>query len=331
MTLPAEQTAPEEEFPSSTYIPVRERDLGFGSVVAEDTRKRLLNRDGSFNVQRRGLRFWRSLSVYTWLLRITWTRFFLVVVTTYLATNALFASLYMLAGPDALSGDKIHDAWLTAFFFSVETLGTIGYGSIAPHNLSANLLMTVEALVGLLLIALTTGILFARFSRPVARIVFSKKAIIAPFHGQTAFMFRIANEASSQMVEVEARIVLALFDRNDGRGRRRFHVLSLERNRVTFLPLSWTIVHPIEDNSPLFGLTNKDLADRGAEFLVLLTGTDETFSQIVHARSSYRYDEIVWGAKFVDVFEHDRAASELAIDIERIHAYQPSPLPTARE
>jgi inward rectifier potassium channel len=322
-----EMPAAAEEYPTSTYIPVRERDLGFGSVVAGDARKRLLNRDGSFNVHREGLRYWRSLSLYTWLLQITWTRFFLLVVATYLSVNAIFAGLYLLAGSDALAGDRVHDAWLTAFFFSVETLGTIGYGSISPHNLAANVLMTVEALVGLMLIALTTGILFARFSRPVARIVFSNRALIAPFHGQTAFMFRIANEASSQMVEVEARIVLAIFDRADGHGRRRFHVLSLERNRVVFLPLSWTIVHPIEEGSPLYGLTQRDLAERSAEFLVLLTGMDETFSQTVHARSSYRYDEIVWGAKFSDIFEHDRASSELAVDVSRLHAYEPAPLP----
>jgi inward rectifier potassium channel len=328
VTLPETRDAT-QEFPSSPFIPPRERDLGFGAVVAGDARKRLLNRDGSFNVRREGLRFWRSLSLYTWLLQITWTRFFLVIVATYLGVNAIFAGLYVAAGPDALSGDKIHDVWLTAFFFSVETLGTIGYGAIAPHNLPANILMTVEALVGLLLIALTTGILFARFSRPVARIVFSNAAVIAPFQSTTAFMFRIANEASSQMVELEARIVLAMFDRTDGTGRRRFHVLSLERHHVTFLPLSWTIVHPIEDNSPLFGLTQRDLADRAAEFLVLLTGVDETFSQTVHARSSYRYDEIVWGAKFTDIFEHDRASSELAIDIERLHAYEPAALPGA--
>jgi inward rectifier potassium channel len=142
-------------------------------------------------------------------------------------------------------------------------------------------------------------------------------------------MFRIANEASSQMVELEARIVLAMFDRPGNAGRRRFHVLSLERNKVTFLPLSWTIVHPIEDNSPLYGLTQRDLAERGAEFLVLLSGIDETFSQTVHARSSYRYDEIVWGARFTDIFEHDRAASELAVDIERLHAFEPAALPGA--
>ena len=318
-----------DQYPSTPWLPDRERDLGFGSVVASESRKRLLNRDGSFNVQRAGLRFWRSLSLYHWLLEITWTRFFLLVAAGYFVINAIFATAYVLAGPHSLVGSHMPIVtWPAAFFFSVHTLATIGYGVIAPENIVANILVTIEALVGLLSMALVTGILFARFSRPVPRILFSEKALIAPYHDKTAFMFRIANESSSQIVELEAKVVMALFDRVDGHATRRFQVLSLERNRVTFFPLSWTVVHPIEDNSPLYGLSEKDLAERGAEFLVLLTGIDETFSQTVHVRSSYRYDELVWGARFSDIFEHDAAAHDLAVDISRIHAFEKVPLPT---
>lgn len=318
-------------YPSSPWLPAPERDLGFGNVVASDPRTRLLNRDGSFNVRRRGMHFWRSLSLYHWLLQLSWTRFFLLVCGGYVAANAVFASLYWMAGPHALAGPNADDRWATAFFFSVHTLATIGYGVISPGSLAADILVTAEALIGLLAIALITGILFARFSRPVPRIAFSDRALIAPYRGGTAFMFRIANERSSQIVELEARIVLALFDRRDGHATRKFSVLSLERGRVAFFPLTWTVVHPIDESSPLYGLTARDLADRGAECLVLLTGMDETFSQTVHARSSYRYDEIVWGARFSDVFEHDRDAHDLAVDIARIHAYESATLPAAVE
>ena len=140
-------------------------------------------------------------------------------------------------------------------------------------------------------------------------------------------MFRIANELSSQLIDLEARIVLAMFDQADGHATRRFSVLSLERNRVALFPLSWTIVHPIEANSPLYGMREQDLAERGAEFLVLLTAADETFMQTVHARSSYRYDEIVWGARFSDIFAQDRAAHDLTVNISRIHAYERTALP----
>jgi len=320
VTLPDLQD--DTEFPATPWIPAHERDLGFGSVVAGDLRKRLLNRDGTFNVHRRGLRFWRSLSLYHWLLQLTWTKFFLLVTVGYAAVNAIFATLYYAAGPGALTGSHADGEWLTAFFFSVHTLATIGYGIISPNNLVADILVSFEALVGMMGLALTTGILFARFSRPVPKILFSEKALVAPYHGAKAFMFRIANESSSEIVELEAKIVLAMFDRNQGQATRRFSVLSLERTRVAFFPLSWTVVHPIDESSPLYHLSAEDLAARGAEFLVLLTGMDETFSQTVHARSSYRYDEIEWNARFSDIFDHDQAANDLSVDISRIHAFE---------
>lgn len=309
------------EYPSSPWLAPAERDLGFGSVVATETRTRLLNRDGTFNVRREGIGFWRSLSLYNWLLDISWPRFFLVVAFGYVVVNALFAIAFYLVGPGALEGPQPLGRFARAFFFSIETLGTIGYGNISPQTFGAHVLVTLEAFAGLLAIALVTGILFARFSRPIPRIAFSERALIAPYRGRTAFMFRIANERSSQIIDLEARIVLALFDKADGHATRRFTVLSLERNRVALFPLSWTVVHPIEETSPLYGLTDRDLAERGAEFLILLTGLDETFMQTVHARSSYRYDEIVWGAKFSDIFAHDRAANDLSIDVSRIHAF----------
>lgn len=315
-----DRTAP--DFPSSPWLSPAERDLGFGSVVANEPRKRLLNRDGTFNVYRKGTDFWRSRSLYNVLLQITWPQFFGVVVATYIAVNLLFASAYLACGDDALVGPMPLGRLGRAFFFSVETFGTIGYGNIAPQNAVAHVLVTVEAFGGLLAIALITGIVFARFSRPVPAIVFSERAVIAPYHGGRALMFRIANERSSQLIDLEARVVLAMFDQKDGHATRRFSVLSLERNRVALFPLSWTVVHPIDETSPLRDLTDKELAERGAEFLVLLTAADEMFMQTVHARSSYRYDEIVWGARFTDIFQHDQEAHDLTVDISRIHAYE---------
>ena len=327
MTHAADTREATSDYPSSPWIAPVERDLGFGGVVASETRTRLLNRDGTFNVHREGTRFWHSLSLYNWLLQISWPRFFSLVVVSYLIVNLLFASAYLLAGRDALVGPVPMGRFGRAFFFSVETFGTIGYGNIAPTTVAAHLVVTAEALAGLLAVALITGLFFARFSRPVPSIAFSDRALIAPYRGGRAFMFRIANERSSQLIDLEARIVLAMFDTVDGHATRRFSVLSLERNRVALFPLSWTIVHPIDDVSPLRGLTERDLLERGAEFLVLLTGSDETFMQTVHARSSYRYDEIVWGARFSDIFGQDREAHDLTVNISRIHRYENVPLP----
>ena len=302
------------------------RDLGFGAVVAGESRQRLLNRDGSFNVTREGLGLWASLSLYHSLLTMRWWKFLAVVTLSYLLTNIIFATGYMMCGTDALENSvnaNLGNGFLRAFFFSVETFATIGYGNIAPVGLAPNILMTLESLFGLLGFALATGLLFARFSRPTAQIIFSKTAIMAPYRNVTAFEFRITNARRSQIIELEAKVLFARFEDENGRNVRRFYPLALERERVTFFPLSWTIVHPIDEASPIYGLTREDMLGSNAEFLILLTGIDETFSQTVHTRSSYRADEVVWNAKFRDVFNRRADAETLTIDVRRLHLIDP--------
>ena len=305
--------------------PVREdevRDLGFGSVVAQESRQRLLNRDGSFNVARRGLRAATSLSLYHTLLTTTWTRFMGLVVASYLLSNGAFAAAYVVCGPGALAGPGEPGA-LRAFFFSVETFSTIGYGVVSPSGVAANIVVTAEALVGLLWLALATGLLFARFSRPTARILFSRRAVMAPYHGGTAFEFRIANARSSQLTEVEAKVLFARFEDAGGRTVRRFYPLALERDAVVFFPLAWTIVHPITPASPLHGLTAEDLRRSDAEFLVLLSGIEEAFAQRVHARSSYKWDEIAWGSRFSDILHHPAGREPITLDVGRLDSIEP--------
>ncbi|MDP9122116.1 MAG: ion channel [Acidobacteriota bacterium] len=303
------------------------RDLGFGSVVASESRQRLLNPDGTFNVKRDGLRAFSSLSLYHDLLSLSWPRFLALVVTAYLAANALFALGYVACGAGAIQGVPAASMggseFLRCFFFSVQTFATIGYGHLSPVGLAANLLVTVESLFGLLGFALATGILFSRFSRPTARIIYSSKAIITPYQGSTAFEFRIVNARSNQLVEVEATVLLSWMQ--DGKVRS-FQPLRLERQKVIFFPLAWTVVHPIDSDSPLYGITAEELAARNAEFLVLLTGIDETFSQQVHSRSSYKTEEIAWGAKFGNIWNPPRDGI-LSIDIGRLHDIVPAQLP----
>lgn len=297
------------------------RDLGFGSVVAGESRQRLLNRNGSFNVSRDGLSFWESLSLYHSLLTMSWLRFLSVMTVYYLTVHALFAFAYMLCGEGALahSATEVYSSsFRRAFFFSVHTFATIGYGNISPLGLAANIVVTFEALVGLLSVALVTGVIFARFSRPTANILFSEHALVAPYRGITAFEFRLTNARSNQIIELGAKVLFARFEDNNGTMIRRFYPLTLERDKVTFFPLSWTIVHPIDEHSPLFGLTNEDLLKANAEFLILLTGIDETFSQTVHARSSYKADEIVWNARFADIYNRTSDTETLTIDVRRL-------------
>lgn len=301
------------------------QDLGFGSVVAQQRRTRLLNRDGSFNVARRGLRFWTSLSLYHWLLTISWLRFLGLTVGSYLLVNTIFAFAYFTCGPDALMIPPEHaldSRFFQAFFFSVQTLATIGYGHITPLGMTANFLVTIESLVGLLGFALATGLVFARFSRPTASIIFSDTALIAHYRDRTAFEFRIVNRRSSQIIELEAKVIYSFFEESHGKSIRRFRELELERRKVTFFPLAWTIVHPIDESSPLYGLTEQDMHDKDVEFLILLTGIDETFSQAVHTRSSYKADEVIWDARFISVFNPLDDNPNPTIDIGHIHEYE---------
>jgi inward rectifier potassium channel len=299
------------------------KDLGFGTVVGGINEKRLLNRDGTFNPRRKGLPLLGSLSLYHYMLTISWSRFFAIVVGGYVAANTLFALAYLACGIDSLVGTTtaaMGTPFWRAFFFSVETLATIGYGNVTPNGMASHLVMTAESLVGLLVFALGTGILFSRFSRPTAAVLFSKHAVITPYRGNTAFMFRITNGRSNQLVELEAKV---LFSRIEG-ASRKYDQLQLERTRVVFFPLSWTIVHLIDEKSPLFGMTQQQLATKDAEFMILLAGTDETFSQTVHARSSYKADEVVVGHKFVNIYESMDDDGVVSIDVRKLSDTEPA-------
>lgn len=305
-----------------------DRDLGLGSRVAEQSRRRFLNRDGSFNVRREGLSYFRSLSLYHALLTTTWPRFFLAVGVFYVVYNSLFAVGYFLCGPGALLGTTGSGAgrFGDAFFFSVQTSATIGYGNITPQGLAANLLVTLDAFFGLLGLALATGVLFSRFARPHARILFSRQAVVAPYGDASGLMFRIANERSNQLLEVHATVTLTRRETTPRGRERRFHGLALERRRIVFFPLHWVVVHPIDETSPLWGVTEEEFASSDAEVLVLLEAVDETFEQTVHARTSYKFDEVAWGAKFKDPYL-TRADALPAIDMRRLHDIEPAALP----
>jgi inward rectifier potassium channel len=304
-------------------------DLGFGSVVSNEPGFRLLNRDGSFNVIKPPMRRVQSAASYHRMLTISWPKFFAILLAAYLGVNLLFAGAYYLLGPQALAGDINTSEFLRDFFFSVCSLATIGYGNLAPVGVAANTVVGLESLVGLLAFALATGLLFARFSRPVADIAFSRQALIAPYRDMTAFEFRVVNARENQLFDVHARVVFSRFETVHGRRQRLFTPLSLEREGVMFLPLNWTVVHPIDGNSPLFGWTERRLLAAEAEFLILLTATDETFAQAVQSRSSYVAREVVWGANFASMFRNVGGAMEL--DLSRLDQLKPGPSQAAAD
>jgi inward rectifier potassium channel len=305
-------------------------DLGFGAVVSADSKQRLLNKDGSFNVRRRGLRWFESHSPYHLALNASWPKFLLSCVAVYTAINIIFATAFLLCGSAALTGESAQElggtAW-RAFFFSVETFATIGYGDVTPIGFPAHVVMYMESLTALMSQALITGLLFARFSRPTAAIKFSSQMVVAPFKGGRGLMMRMANMRDNQIIDLNARINCSWLEQGMAGIGRRFQLLQLERSEVMLFPLAWTLVHPITEESPLWGLTEEDLKRAEFEFLVLVTGIDETFSQRVNARSSYKPAEIVWGAKFRNIFNPPDAQGRLSVDIHRIDENDPVPLP----
>jgi inward rectifier potassium channel len=304
------------------------KDLGFGTVVGQADAARLLNRDGSFNVRRDGLPRLSSLSLYHALLSLTWPRFIGLLVGAYLMVNVVFAVAYAACGPDALGGTpaaEMGGSFLRAFFFSVHTFATIGYGNVVPVGMSANLLVTLETIVGLLGFALGTGVLFARFARPTARIIFSERAVVAPYRGRSGFMFRLVNGRSTQLIELDITVLFSRIETRGGKRTRAYDQLKLERTHVVFFPLSWTVVHPIDESSPLFARSQEDLRQCEAELLILLSGVDETFAQTVHTRTSYKADEVVVGARFVNIYKPRAADGSEGIDISRLSEIEAIP------
>jgi len=308
-------------FETTDFSDEEKRDLGFGSVVAGKSRQRLLNANGSFNVTRTGLSFLTSLNIYHTVLTMSWRVFLSLLLLLFFTSNIIFGLLYSTLGAEALvdtSGDRSMSVFVRGFFFSVQTFATIGYGTIHPVGIVANLLVTVESYYSLLANALITGAVFARFARPTAKIVFSEKAVIAPYRKITGLMFRIVNGRSNQLIDVRASVMFSRFVNVKGKPERRFDFLNLERESVAFFPLSWTVVHPIDDKSPLFGMSEQDIIDSDAEILVLLSATDETFAQVVHARSSYKPKEVAYGHKFVSIYNKTREGEPISIDVRKL-------------
>jgi len=303
--------------------PMREedRDLGFGAKVATESRLRFLNRDGTFNVRRTGIRQISTLNLYHFLLTMSWAQFLGLVLLLYFLSNIVFGLLYSSLGAEYLvdtSSQPTANIFLRGFFFSVQTFATIGYGTIHPVGIVPNLLVTIESYYSMIATALITGLVFARFSRPTAKIIFSETAVIAPYLNNTGFMFRLVNSRKNQLIEVRAQVLFTRFIEKDGITTRTFDLLKLERERVSFLPLAWTIVHPIDEQSPMFGLTEQDFEKSDVEILVIISAMDETFAQTVHTRSSYKLKEIKFGCKFTNLYNEIEAGEPISIDIRKL-------------
>ena len=306
-------------------------DPGFTEKYRQGLR-RIINPSGEFNVRRRGSS-WRDVHPYMFMINTSWTTFTLLIVGTFIVANVLFALLYVKLGVEHLAGADLStplSRFMSAFFFSAQTFTTVGYGRISPDGVLTSLLASAQALLGLMALAIGTGLLFGRFSRPAARLEFSRQMVVAPYQGGTSLQFRVANRRSNNLMEIQARLMLSTVEQGEHGLVRKYKYLPLEREQVQFLPLTWTVVHPIDDSSPLWGLSADGLARQQAEFLITIKAFDDTFFQTVHVRHSYRYEEVVWDARFVPAFEPD-ANGEMVLDLGKLSEISPVEKPVKSE
>jgi len=308
-------------------------DPGFGIKVGPST-GRILNRDGKPNVKRFGERFHPS-DVYHWLVDMSWIRFVCVVLATYFVVNMLFAGLYVFIGPDHISNvddDLTLETLEMTFLFSAQTLTTVGYGNLAPTTPVLGAIAALEALTGLLIFGIFTGVSFGRFTRIKPRILFSTSALMSPHtNGTNALMVRIVNERNSVVMDGNATMILVMHQGNEQQRERRYYQLPLDLANINTLALNWTLVHTITSDSVLYGLNHEDLVDRNAELLVTFAAFDDTVSQQFYTRNSYKPHEITWGARFSPMFwtnEH----GDVELHIDKTHDYVSADLfPTGQE
>lgn len=301
-------------------------DFGLGEKSSSKG-YRALNKDGSFNIEKTNITFLERLNFFHSLVTMKWSHFFGVVVLTYFLVNTFFATIYSLIGIENLTGIRgltPFEKFMEAFFFSAQTITTLGYGQVAPLGLLANIVAAIESLLGLLFFALATGLLYGRFSKPISKIKFSQKAVIAPYHDINGFMFRLINPQKNELLDVEINVSVSM--KRENSELRDFHILDLERDNVRFFPSMWTVVHPIDNNSPLYGLHNSDYEKKDFEFIAMLKAFDESSGQMVYSRTSYKPEEIEWGQKFVYVAQ--RLNGKTLVDVSRINESEKAVLNT---
>lgn len=280
-------------------------------------RVRIHIEQGRFHIL--GLGAWHSYwrSPYYLMLTVPWQGFLLITTGLYAIANAAFACLF-LAGGDGTIENAEPGSFADAFFFSVQTSASIGYGVMSPGNAYAHLLVTLEAIGSLLGIALLTGLAYARFARPTAQVLFSRTAVITAFKGIPTLMFRAANERRNQILEAQMRTYLTLDEHSDGRMMRRFHELRSLRDRNPSFFLTWTALHPIDEHSPLYGLSHADLIRASAAIIVSITGIDQTVAQSIHTRHTYYAADILWNRQFKDII-HRLDDGDRYIDFADFH------------
>lgn len=286
---------------------------------------RFINKDGSANIERKGLNFFERTSWFHTFIEMSRLRFFAIIVGFYIFINFIFACLYYIVGLEFLSGidpnGTAFEKFGKAYFFSAQTFTTVGYGHISPNGFLTSLLSASEALVGLLSFAIATGLFFGRFSKPKAFLKFSHNILVAPYKGGKALMLRTTPFKNTNFTDAEAKITLGMQLEENGKIVNKFYQLELELSRINALTLSWTLVHPITENSPLYGFSKEDFKFVEGEFLVFIKTFDEMFSTTVAANTSYTFDELIYGAKFQTMFHENEDKTKTILNLHKLNVF----------
>jgi inward rectifier potassium channel len=301
-----------------------DNSTGFGTNAA-NYGGRFLDKSGQANIEKKGLPFFDQISWFHTMLSLPAWKFQIIIFSVFLGVNFIFATIYYGIGIEHLNGVTATteiEKFGQAYFFSAQTFTTVGYGHINPQGFLTSAIAAIEALSGLLAFALATGLLYGRFSKPKAYLKFSTNALIAPFQEGKALMLRLVSYKNTTLTDAEAKITLGMIVMENGKKINKFFQLPLEYDRVNALTLSWTLVHPIDENSPLFNFTDEDYKNQQGEILVFVKAFDEMFSNIVAIRTSYTFDEVIFGGKFVQMYEHSQDNTKTILHIDKLNTFE---------
>ena len=299
-------------------------DTGFGTN-AGDYGGRFINRDGTFNLRKEGMPFWDRFSVFHSMLNLPSWKFIVLIVSFFLVINLFYTSIYLLLGTDGFTGMIAATPWQKfkeVYFFSTETFTTVGYGRVNPIGDGANFVASIEAMSGFLSFAVATGLIYGRFSKPKSYLVFSDHALIAPYQDKTALMFRFVSYKDNHfLTNVEIKVNIGLQVDDNGKHVYKFFDLHLERSRVDSLPMNWTVVHPIDENSPLSGFNFDDMKSADVELYVLVRAFDDVYSAVVLQRTSYTYEEIKFNKKFIPMYRESNDGKTTIVELHKLNEH----------
>jgi inward rectifier potassium channel len=299
-------------------------DTGFSSN-ANDTGGRFINKDGSYNLVKEGMPFWKRISIFHDMLNLPQWKFITIILLFYLAINLIFTTIYFFIGASELTGLPNADNWRIfkeLFYFSTETFTTVGYGRVNPVGDAANVVSGIESLTGLLSLAIATGLIYGRFSKPRSYLAFSDHALVSPFKEGTGLMFRFAAfKDKHALTDLEIKVNIGLQVLENEKPVYKYFSLDLERTRVESMPMSWTVVHPIIETSPLYGFTEEDMRNGDVELYVMLRGFDDVFSNYVQQRTSYTYHEIFFNRKFIPMYRESDDGMSTILELHKLNIH----------